>query len=122
MDERELRGILSANIKRFRNNRGLSQLALALKLGLSANFLSDIETGKKWVSPATLVKLAKALNIDAYELFKAEKRKKGAEPEESADVAAIITNYTKEASATVKQSLESFRNHYISERLPRKGL
>jgi transcriptional regulator with XRE-family HTH domain len=116
MNEKELRGILSANIKRHRGRRGLSQLALALKIGLSTNFLSDIETGKKWVSPSTLVKLATALNIEAYELFKVEKRKEGSDAEKSSqqDVAAIITNYTKEVSVAVKQSLEAFRNSYLA--------
>ncbi|MDR0551604.1 MAG: DUF3313 domain-containing protein [Spirochaetaceae bacterium] len=35
-------------------------------------FLSDIERCKAWVSPNTLVKLASALNIEPYELFKAD--------------------------------------------------
>ncbi|MDR1317606.1 MAG: helix-turn-helix domain-containing protein [Spirochaetales bacterium] len=113
MDEKELRGILSANIKRYRGRKGLSQLALALKLGISTNFLSDIETGKKWVSPATLVKLAMALNIEVHELFKAETKRKEQEKQTQQDVTAIIVDYTKEASAVVKRSLETFRNTYI---------
>jgi hypothetical protein len=30
----------------------------------------SIETGKKWASPNTMVKLADVFNIDAYELLK----------------------------------------------------
>jgi transcriptional regulator with XRE-family HTH domain len=70
MEEQELRGILSNNVKRCRMKNNLSQLALAEKVDISTNFLSDIERGKAWVSPNTLVKLASILNIEPYELFK----------------------------------------------------
>ena len=70
MKEQELRGILSSNIKRCRIRDNLSQMALAEKLGISTNFLSDIERGKAWISPDTLVKLAAALKIEPYQLFK----------------------------------------------------
>jgi transcriptional regulator with XRE-family HTH domain len=70
MTEDELRGILSNNIKRCRARDNMSQMALAEKLDISTNFLSDIERCKAWVSPLTLVKLAAALNIEPYELFR----------------------------------------------------
>ena len=69
MEENELRTVLGENIKKFRNKRGWNQLLLAEKLDISANFLSEIETGKGWVSPLTLVKLAKALEIEVFQLF-----------------------------------------------------
>ena len=72
MEEQELRGILSNNIKRCRLKNDLSQLALAEKMDISTNFLSDIERCKAWVSPSTLVKLASVLNIEPHELLKAD--------------------------------------------------
>jgi len=72
MKEQELRGILSNNIKRCRQKNNLSQSALAEKVDISTNFLSDIERCKAWISPSTLVKLASVLNIEPYELFKAD--------------------------------------------------
>ena len=69
MEEKELRAVFAENIKKFRNKRGWNQLLLAEKLGISSNFLSEIETGKGWVSPLTLVKLANVLEIDVFELF-----------------------------------------------------
>jgi transcriptional regulator with XRE-family HTH domain len=72
MEEQELRGILSNNIKRCRLKNNLSQLALAEKLDISTNFLSDIERCKAWVSPNTLIKLAAVLDVEPYELFKAD--------------------------------------------------
>ena len=69
MDEKELRAVFAENIKKFRNKRGWNQLLLAEKLEISANFLSEIETGKGWVSPLTLIKLANTLEINVFELF-----------------------------------------------------
>ncbi|MCL1931941.1 MAG: helix-turn-helix domain-containing protein [Treponema sp.] len=69
MEEKELRTVFGENIKKFRNRRGWNQLLLAEKLDISANFLSEIETGKGWVSPLTLAKLAKAIEIEVFELF-----------------------------------------------------
>ena len=72
MEEKELRAVLAENIKKFRNRRGWNQSLLAEKLDISSNFLSEIETGKGWVSPLTLVKLANALEIEVCELFMAK--------------------------------------------------
>jgi len=69
MEEKELRAVFGENIRRFRSKRGWNQLLLAERLDISANFLSEIETGKGWVSPLTLVKLANALEIEVFELF-----------------------------------------------------
>jgi transcriptional regulator with XRE-family HTH domain len=70
MEEKELRAVLAENIKKFRNRRGWSQLLLSEKLDISANYLSSVETGKGWVSPLTLVKLANIFEIEVFELFK----------------------------------------------------
>ena len=70
MQEQEIRALLAENIKKYRCRRGWSQLYLSEKLDISSNFLSEIETGKGWVSPLTLSKLANALEIEAFELFK----------------------------------------------------
>jgi transcriptional regulator with XRE-family HTH domain len=69
-DEQDCRELLSRNIKYYRSRLGFSQLDLALELDISTTFLSDIETGKKWVSPKTLALIAKVLKIEIYELFK----------------------------------------------------
>ena len=70
MTERELLKVLSNNIKLYRVRYKWTQAELAEKINISINFLSDIETGKKWASPITLVKLADVFNIEAYELLK----------------------------------------------------
>ena len=72
MDEMDLRNLLSRNIKRFRHRKGWSQTKLAEKMDISTNYLSEIETGRGWISPYSLVKLANALEIEVFELFKSQ--------------------------------------------------
>ena len=98
-DEKTCRAILSRNIKRYRNRIGLSQLHLALELGISTTFLSDIETGKKWVSAKTLSQLAKALRIEIYELFKPEQNIRE-------DVSAAVAKYLDDVDETFIKSIE----------------
>jgi len=62
--------------------KGWSQEKLAEKMDISTNYLSDIETGRGWVSPFSLTKLANALEIDVYELFK---------PQEAVSVTTVKT-------------------------------
>jgi len=116
-DEKDCRAILSRNIKRFRNRLGLSQLHLALELGISTTFLSDIETGKKWVSAQTLTHIAKALKIEIYELFKPEQTIRD-------DVSAAVAKYLDDVDETfiktieeavrpaVKKSIRKMRHYY----------
>jgi len=70
MTERELLRVLSSNIKLYRRRYKWTQAELAEKINISINFLSDIETGKKWASPITLVKLADIFRVGVYELLK----------------------------------------------------
>ena len=70
MEGKDLRAILSSNIKLFRGHRGWSQADLAEKASISITFLSSIERGTKWPYPETLVKLAKALNTNLINLLK----------------------------------------------------
>jgi transcriptional regulator with XRE-family HTH domain len=110
MTESDLRVILGANLKRYRCFRGLSQAKLAEMVDISSNFVSDIETGKRWLSSETLVNLAEALHVEVFEFLK---------PAEALpDAAAVLlTHYAEEASATltkmVAQSLKNLFNRYV---------
>jgi transcriptional regulator with XRE-family HTH domain len=68
--EKELHEIFSRNIRRRRRDLDLTQIALAKKTGVSTNFINDIESGKKWASLATMVKIANVFDIHIYELLK----------------------------------------------------
>jgi transcriptional regulator with XRE-family HTH domain len=89
MNERDLLKILSLNIKQHRTHQRWSQAELAEKINISINFLSDIETGKKWASPNTMVKFADVFKIEVYELLKPS----DIIPDKSSDV---IKKYTED--------------------------
>ena len=126
-DEKDCRTILGRNIKNYRSRIGLSQLHLALELGISTTFLSDIETGKKWVSAQTLSQLAKALKIEVYELFKPEKTIRD---DVSAAVAkylddvddAFIKSIEESVRPAVKKSIAKMRRYYTGtpKKAPKK--
>jgi len=116
-EEKDCRALLSRNIKRFRSRLGLSQLHLALELGISTTFLSDIETGKKWVSANTLTQIAKTLKIEVYELFKPELHTKDNVSEQSAKYLdyiddAFIKSIEQAVRPAVKKSIAKMRRYY----------
>jgi transcriptional regulator with XRE-family HTH domain len=71
-DAEPIRKVLAGNIKKYRKSLGYSQEKLAEKAGLSAQTLNDIEGCRRWVSPVTMTKLAKALHIAEYQLLMPE--------------------------------------------------
>jgi transcriptional regulator with XRE-family HTH domain len=100
-DEQRCRELLSRNIKRFRTRLSMTQLDLSLELGISAAFLSDIETGKKWVSAQTLAHIAKVLKIEIYELFTPE-----SENEMEAGVSEAVMKYLDDVDDSLIKSIE----------------
>jgi len=105
MTENELRMIVRTNIKRYRNYRQWTQAQLAEKLEISVNFLCDIENGKRWISPASMVKFAHILNIEPYELFK---------PKDAPipTVSGLLSKYNDEVIQAVSTSLKQVYDYY----------
>lgn len=60
---------VAKNVKRYRKERGLSQLEMATLLGLTESFVSKLEQGRTAPSFPTLDKLAKILKISTSQLF-----------------------------------------------------
>ena len=69
MTEADIRDNLSRNIKTFRTIQKFSQAELAEKADISIPFLSQIECGNKFPSPAILAKLSDALKVNVSDLF-----------------------------------------------------
>ena len=68
-NSKELRKILSGNLKEIRAKLHISQEKLAEYADISLSHLVDIERCRSWVSDKTLQSLAKALNREAWELL-----------------------------------------------------
>ena len=115
MTEYDLRTILSQNLKRFRSYRKLSQAEFAEKIDISIPFLSDIENAKKWVSPVTLVKMANALNIEAYELLKPET----IIPD---NAVYILEKYTADIYRVFEENVNDIKANYVQQLRSKKKL
>lgn len=61
--------IFSNNLRKYRNESGLSQEAFATKAGLHRTYISALERGKRSIALDNIEKIAEALEIDAYLLF-----------------------------------------------------
>jgi transcriptional regulator with XRE-family HTH domain len=113
MEEKLLRQTLSANIKKYRGRKEWSQVKFAKRLGISANFLAEIETGKSWVSPLTLSKMADALGVEVYELFKPQTAPGTDPPESLTRFADDMTIALQESlAAALSRSISNVREHY----------
>ena len=69
----QIRKILGARIKFFRNSQGFTQEYFAEKIGISPRSVSFIENGKTYPSPETLALICNALSVEPYKLFLVEK-------------------------------------------------
>lgn len=61
--------MLGKRIRTERNNKRLTQFALADEIGVSQNYLGDIERGVKAPSVTTAIRLANVLNVSLDTLF-----------------------------------------------------
>jgi transcriptional regulator with XRE-family HTH domain len=111
MTESDLRAILGTNLKKYRTIKGFSQAKLAEILDISPNFISDIETGKRWLSSDTLVNLSEALGVDVYEFLQPHQTP-------TDDITAFIQAYTEKATSAASEaivhSLNKLRKQYIN--------
>ncbi len=60
---------LRTTIKRLRKKQGLTQKALAKRTGVTREYIARLELGRHDPMFSTLVKLAKALNVNVRELL-----------------------------------------------------
>ena len=61
--------LIGLNINYYRRARHLTQVELAEEVGISSNYLSQIERGCKSISLDKLLKLAEVLNVDEKNFF-----------------------------------------------------
>ena len=109
MAREQVRVILGANLRKFRNRRRWSQMKLAEKAGISMTFLSEIERGLKWPYPDTLQNLAAALNVEVFELFMSES---GAESGGGKYMNRFSNDVVIAVEQAVKKALHSVRKQY----------
>ena len=105
MVEKELKKSLGKNIKFFRFRRQLSQIDLAEEALISVTFLSNIERGNNFPQAGTLCNLAKALDVQVWELFKGE----GALEQETPLVDRLSEDFIKHVNLAINWSITHYR-------------
>ena len=68
-EKTDIKAIFAANLKENRRKKGLTQEKLAEIADISLRYIAMLELGKSFPSGEMLEKLAKALDIQAYQLF-----------------------------------------------------
>lgn len=68
IDQADLRPVLASNVARLRKSLGLTQVALAEKIGISEVMLNRIEKAKSSPGSEVLFSLADALGVSADNL------------------------------------------------------
>ncbi len=70
----DLRQTFAANLRRLRNDKGLSQDDLAYEAEISRSYLSQLEKGVFFASLKIIGRLADALGAEPAEFLKTQKR------------------------------------------------
>lgn len=61
--------VFGTNLKKYRNQNGLSQEKFAEKCGLHRTYISDIECFRRSISLENIQRIADALEIETHLLF-----------------------------------------------------
>ena len=65
----DCRQLMARNMKKYRKLLGLSQMALADKVGCSTTLIGNIEINRRFPSPDNINRIAQALGVQVADLF-----------------------------------------------------
>lgn len=65
----DIQKLFAANLRNARIEAGLSQAALAERCELTSNYISELESGRRFPSHETLQRLCHALSLRPYQFF-----------------------------------------------------
>lgn len=61
--------LFGRRLRQFRTQQNLTQEALAKKIGLHPNYISDVENGRRNISLRLVAKLASGLGVNIKDFF-----------------------------------------------------
>jgi len=109
----EIRHILAQNIKSRREFLGLTQENLAEAAELSVQTINTIEGCRMWISDKSITRLAKALDMDIFQLFVPYHLNKNELNTSSATVLLELRQKAKTAVDNLQQQLDSSFNEAL---------
>jgi transcriptional regulator with XRE-family HTH domain len=65
----DLKQIFIFNLRRFRNERGISQFRLAELCDPTLNYIGEIEIGRRFPSLKLIERIGRALQVEPYRFF-----------------------------------------------------
>ena len=95
MNTKELLGV---RIKEFRRRKKMTQEQLSEIIGLDNGYISKLEIGQNFPTIGTLEKIAQALDVELYELFRYTNLKK---QDFKAEITKIYDKLNKEKQLTL---------------------
>jgi transcriptional regulator with XRE-family HTH domain len=116
-----IKEILAANLRENRRKKGLTQEKLAEMANISLRYLAMLELGNSFPSGEMLEKLAKALDIQAFQLFYPSSTPEGAllhlEQSIIANIEKVVSTALNESENdfSIKRELEQLRQDIIQE-------
>ena len=116
-EKNEMREIIAANLKRLRKAEGISQVALAKRVGLTHNYINDIEKVKKSGSIETIGRLAKGFEVEPYQLLLTPKQWFNAENSQIIGYMEIIK---KNIDRVFDNSLKEYNEYKMGKEEQRK--
>jgi transcriptional regulator with XRE-family HTH domain len=111
----KIRQILAQNIKIRRKRLGISQEKLAEITDMSVQTINTIEGCRMWVSDKTITRLAKALNVEVFQLlipFNAIKNESGLSP-------ATLLQELRQKFIADTEKINSYIDHSFNEAIRR---
>ena len=66
--------VFGTNLRKYRNEVGVSQEKFAEMCGLHSTYISDVERFQRSIALRNIQKIADALGIDTYKLFVEEEK------------------------------------------------
>jgi len=111
----ELRKVLSMNIKNARAALHITQTKLAIYSDISVPHMIEIEQCKTWVSDKTLSSIAKALNMEVYQLLIPEKSGQSGESGKKAGVTQQMARLVKTKKSELRKSIDDTMTGLIME-------
>jgi transcriptional regulator with XRE-family HTH domain len=86
----DLKQIFIFNLRKFRNNKGLSQMKLAEMCDTATNYIGEIEIGRRFPSLKLIEKIGQVLEVEPYRFFIGKSDKGQTELDETNDFFANL--------------------------------
>lgn len=104
-----IKKIFGNNLQLYRRKKGFSQEKLSEELDISTKHLSDLETGKSFVSAELLESISQVLHISPSALFYTPEEK-SIDESDWAKIEEIITEEAQKAVIAAKLRISEIKN------------